>query len=354
MAPPKSSQVEKIRNPPIVWTADNRRLIYQLFTILEENSSIRKGIWPRKGEHGNKSKTVNYRNLARKLFAQETDIGNRLDDPKVLAHYGMTIKNQLSKLEKGFKTAKDMLRVTGSGLLHEGEIREDTELMSIWKEVELCCPWFYRMKNMVEDRFDDIGAAITNSGGEIEVDLMGKRKSATPNEAGNPQAPLPPDTGLDGNLDGNSPPWPSNNEEDDISDVEDLGSQQPSQFPDPSPTPSSSKKPAHRPSVFAFSSHQNGGLRKKPALLDQLTDGLEKVRVAKYERKRAFDAGVQETERIKILEETKRIAIREESEVQKRRIETEKELENRRLALQEREMALCEKEYAAKLQGVNF
>lgn len=139
MAPPKSSQLEgpKIRNPLIVWTADSRRLIYQLFTILEENNSIRKDIWPQKG---NKSKTVNYRNLARKLFAQETDIGNRLEDPKVLAHYGMTVKNQISKLKKGFKTAKEMLRVTDSGLLHEGEIREDTKLMSIWKEVELFCP----------------------------------------------------------------------------------------------------------------------------------------------------------------------------------------------------------------------
>ncbi len=139
MAPPKSSQLEdpKIRNPPIVWTADNRRLIYQLFTILEENNSIQKGIWPRKGEHGNKSKAVNYRNLARKLFAQETDIGNRLEDPKVLAHYGMTVENQISKLQKGFETAKEMLRVTGSGVLDKGEIREDTKLRSIWKEVEL-------------------------------------------------------------------------------------------------------------------------------------------------------------------------------------------------------------------------
>ena len=209
------------------------------------------------------------------------------------------------------------------------------------------------MKNMVEDRFDDIGAAITNSGGEIELDLMGKRKSATPDEAGSAQAPLlPSNTGLDGNLGGNSPPWPIDDEEEDISDVEDLGSQQPSQFPVPGPTPSSSKKSALRPSVSTFSSHQNGGLQKKPAVLDQLADGLEKVGVAKYERKRAFDVWVQETEHIKVQEKTKRIAIRDESEVQKRRIETEKELENRRLALQEREMALRGKEYAAKLQGV--
>ena len=52
----------------------------------------------------------------------------------------MTAKNQISKLEKGFKTAKEMLRVTGSGLLYKGEMGENTELMSIWKEVELFCP----------------------------------------------------------------------------------------------------------------------------------------------------------------------------------------------------------------------
>ena len=154
MPPPKSSQAEasKVRYPPIVWAADSRRLVHQLFTVLEENSSIRKGIWPRKREHGSKSKSANYKSLAKKLFAQEPEIGDRLEDSKVLTHYGMTIKNQISKLEKGFKVAKDMLRVTGSGLLHEGKIREDSELMSIWKEVEQFCPWFHHMKNMVEDR----------------------------------------------------------------------------------------------------------------------------------------------------------------------------------------------------------
>lgn len=78
---------------------------------------------------------------------------------------------------------------------------------------------------MVEDRFNDIGAAITNSGGEIELDLMRKRKSAIPNEAGSSQALLlPPDTSFNGNLDGKSPPWPTDNVEEEISDVEDLRS----------------------------------------------------------------------------------------------------------------------------------
>lgn len=278
---------------------------------MEENSSIRKGIWPRKGEHGSKSKNANYKSLAKKLFAQEPEIGDRLEDSKVLAHYRMTIKNQISKLEKGFKIAKDMLRVTGSGLLHEGEIRNDSELMSIWKEVEQFCPWFYRMKNMVEDRFDDIGAAITNSGGEIELDLMGGRKSAILDVDNPPVPPLPPENmDLERNRE-NSPLWPTDNEleEDETSDVEELKSQETPRFPVSGPAPSTGKKSAPKPSAPIFPNNSTGGLRKKPAVLDQLTEGLKEVGVAKYERKRAFDAGVQETERIKVLEETKRLAI---------------------------------------------
>lgn len=80
------------------------------------------------------------------------------------------------------------------------------------------------MKNMVKVRFDNIGETITNSGGEIELNFMGKQKSAIPNEVGSSQAPLlPPETSFDDNLDANSPPWPTDDEEK-ISDVKDLGS----------------------------------------------------------------------------------------------------------------------------------
>ncbi len=122
---------------------------------------------------------------------------------------------------------------------------------------------------------------------------MGKQKLAIPNEAGSSQALLlPPDTSFNDNLDGNSPPWPTDDEEEEISDVEDLESQQPSQFPTPGSTPSFNKKSAYRPNMSTFFSHPNGGLRKKPVVLNQLTDGLEKVGVAKYERKRVFDVGI--------------------------------------------------------------
>lgn len=86
----------------------------------------------------------------------------------------MTIKNQLSELKKGFKTTKDMLYVMDSELLYKDKIHEDIKLMSICKKIELFCLWFYYMKNMIEDRFDNIGIAITNSGGKIEINFMGK------------------------------------------------------------------------------------------------------------------------------------------------------------------------------------
>lgn len=41
-----------------------------------------------------------------------------------------------------------------------------------------------------------------------------------------------------------------------------------------------------------FSRHLNGRLKKKPTMLDQLTDRFEKIGVAKYERKRAFNVKV--------------------------------------------------------------
>lgn len=113
MALLKSSQLKdlKIRNSSIVWTIDNWQLIFQLFTILEENNLIQKGIWLQEERYGNKSRTINDKNLVTKLFIQETDIGNCLKNLKVLVYYWMTVKNKISKLEKRLKTTKEMLFV---------------------------------------------------------------------------------------------------------------------------------------------------------------------------------------------------------------------------------------------------
>lgn len=53
---------------------------------------------------------------------------------------------------------------------------------------------------MVKDRFNNICTAITNNKREIEVDLMGKQKSAIFNTVGNSQALLLLDIALNDNL----------------------------------------------------------------------------------------------------------------------------------------------------------
>lgn len=62
-----------------------------------------------------------------------------MEDLKVVTHYRMTVKNQISKLQKGFKTNKEILNITGSELLYEDEIYKDIKLINIWKEVKLIC-----------------------------------------------------------------------------------------------------------------------------------------------------------------------------------------------------------------------
>lgn len=115
---------------------------------------------------------------------------------------------------------------------------------------------------MVEDRFDDTGAAITNSGGEIELDLMGGQKSAVP-DVGNPLVPPLPPENMDLERDKeNSPLWPTDNEleEDETSDVEELRSQETPQFPISGPTPDTAGTGAPKPSAPIFPNNSTGGL----------------------------------------------------------------------------------------------
>lgn len=85
----------------------------------------------------------------------------------------------MARLEKGFKEARENLGITGGGLPNEDAIWPEGEVRDKWEQVKITCPWYFRMKALVEDRFDDIGAAITNSGEGIDLDLMGESKKRT-------------------------------------------------------------------------------------------------------------------------------------------------------------------------------
>ena len=62
--------------------------------------------------------------------------------------------------------------ITSAGLSHKDDIHEGSYIMDKQHEVQILCPWFYRIKLLVDNWFDDIGAAITNSGKDIDLDII--------------------------------------------------------------------------------------------------------------------------------------------------------------------------------------
>lgn len=94
------------------------------------------------------------------------------NDGKTETNFGKLVENQLARLEKEFKEARDNLRVLDKALLNKDAIWPDRKFWKKWKEVKLTWLWYFYMKILVEDRFVDIRAPITNSDQEIEMDLM--------------------------------------------------------------------------------------------------------------------------------------------------------------------------------------
>ena len=86
--------------------------------------------------------------------------------------------------------------------------------------------------------------------------------------------------------------------------------------------------------------------RRKTGVIAELSDSLRDVEIAKNDRKRLYDAGVQATQQKENMEKetTRRLEIRTTSEVEKMRIQTNRELELRRLMLEERRLAIQERQ----------
>lgn len=90
----------------MIWSANNKRLIWMIFTVLEEDDIIQRGIWPRKGDVvSRKLKATHYKNLAEKVLASEPEFHPIVtkNDGKAVTYFGKLVKNQLARLEKGFK-----------------------------------------------------------------------------------------------------------------------------------------------------------------------------------------------------------------------------------------------------------
>lgn len=62
------------------------------------------------------------------------------------------MKNQLSRLEKGFKEACTNLGVTGGGLPNEDTIWPEGKVRDKkWEQAKLTCSWYFCMKILFKD-----------------------------------------------------------------------------------------------------------------------------------------------------------------------------------------------------------
>ena len=169
---------------------------------------------------------------------------------------------------------------TGAGLPHEDDIHEGSYIMDKWHEVRILCPWFYRIKYLVDDRFDDIGAAITNSGEDIDLDVMNTNRKTS-----NSATPLLPSQPLlNPSLDADNEneeeiEWEKTHDEDQDGNNEQgaddlsLNTTQPPAARSATPY---SQVTGVTPIIGSALS------RRKPGILGDLTNGLKEIDVAKY------------------------------------------------------------------------
>ena len=91
--------------------------------MLETNNNLQRGIWPQKDDNmSGSNKVVVRKNIAKKFLETKAKYKYLMTDPQALTHYGNSVKNQLHKLEKNWKNAKEILGVTNAGLVHKDKI----------------------------------------------------------------------------------------------------------------------------------------------------------------------------------------------------------------------------------------
>ena len=73
-------------------------------------------------------------------------------------------------LNKVKKRQKKILVVIGTGLSHKDNIYKSSYIINKWYEVQILYLWFYQIKHLVNDWFDNISVGITNNGEDIDLD----------------------------------------------------------------------------------------------------------------------------------------------------------------------------------------
>lgn len=173
--PPSKTEI-----PPLKWIADDHALVYSLINILIQYPALRKNIWPAPGEKGSgKTKTVYFQDVADRLLAGQEPYNTFVRTTEGRKAYGKSVGYQLRTMASKWRSARDELGVTGAGLNHETEIWEDEQgepLRDIWTRVKQTCPYFYALKPLLGERMSVTDHAVNNSDEHPDTGSLMTRK----------------------------------------------------------------------------------------------------------------------------------------------------------------------------------
>lgn len=66
-------------------------------------------------------------------------------------------------------------------MFNKDDIDKGLYIIDKWHKLRMICPWFYHIKNLVDNCFDDIRVAITNCGKDMDIDIINtNRKTSKP------------------------------------------------------------------------------------------------------------------------------------------------------------------------------
>lgn len=161
--------------PSVQWDTNDRALSRELMTILEDNISLKRAIWPGPREAaGGKSKETAYDVLTRRLLNKHRKYSKHLHTRDGNTYYTLSVKAHLWRLQDNYKKAKERLGVTATELMNENVIWRN------WDIVKDICPYFFRLRALFEERLNVSDDCITSAQDLPDIDELLTRRAQYP------------------------------------------------------------------------------------------------------------------------------------------------------------------------------
>ncbi|KIL54793.1 hypothetical protein M378DRAFT_182413 [Amanita muscaria Koide BX008] len=158
-------------------------LNWSLITILEEDQAIRQGLFPVPGANisvsqgGSKPKTDYQWMLAQRLFESHDkykDAFALVQTPADKANWQRKIKNRIKRMTQDVRKYRDMMGETGAGIMHENDIDMEcnNSLTQSWAAIKEKCPWFFKLKAIIDERPSAVPVGVGNNGSGYDVSIL--------------------------------------------------------------------------------------------------------------------------------------------------------------------------------------